>query len=793
MNCAGWIGVSVAMSSRGACIGLIYDKSLKLNSCERARYTSGRIANLANVDCDNIRDFMWGSVHESWASPVVILLTSVALFLLLGVSALVGVALLVASLSLTGRLCAIMSVLQDQIMSHGDARISLMVELIQSMKLIKLYAWESLFIKQVGEVRAKQVHSILRQSFVGAANRCLGLSIPLLVSFATFTCFILTNGYGSLMSHTLDASTAFTSLLLFNMLKEPMGKLPECMSGFIRMKISLERVERFLVCKEKEEYTEYLPSAGSESEELAVTAEKGEYALKIDNASFDWGVRADPDAAAAEGEDSVTAGGAESKNAMKKALLAGEQAVHSADREAEIEAEIEAPPPAGRRSTSGNSSALLALSNSNGSNGSGTGGVHVISDEFDSNDEAEMEEAEAVEEEEMVEAAARAHEAHDADPVDIQRERQQRREAFEQARITRAQARAQRRLERQRARARSPSGQAGVQVEMAALGSASSAVATPAPAHPTLPSLSLAVPEGALWMILGPVGSGQCLRQQPHRACGWRASGRPIISRSRVVSRHFCFCCVAIGASLCSLVLSGKSSLLAAILGEMQCLDDFAAVPPSPSQPAHHLQLTAGAHPSKPLVRRRRIAYTSQVSWLESASIRDNILFGRAMDERRYREAIHVAALEPDLARFKAGEFTIVGENGLNMSGGQLATEEESVASECRERNSSLSPPNESSSQSCLWFRSALNLRSKSPSRRRARRLRRRRPLSLRRAFVRGRRARGSLPLRPRHRSTGRAEAQDAHPRHTPAAVCEQRCGLHCRDEGREDPRAGHL
>lgn len=396
-----------------------------------------------------------------------------------------------------------------------------------------------------------------------------------------------------------------------------MGKLPECMSGFIRMKISLERVERFLVCREKEEYTDYLPA----SEVQATENGEGGFALKIDNATFDWGVRADPEAAEADAEDDANGTSSDKNKAVKKALLQGEQAVHSADREAEIEAEIEAPPPAGRRSTSGGSTAAhLALSGSNG-------GVHVISDEFNSDDEAEMEEAEALEEEEMAESAARAQESQrtDADPSAIQMERAQRREAAEQARIARAHARAQRRLERQRARARSHGGHGngGTEVEMASLDSSSGSndLIVP-PAQPTLPSLSLCVPEGALWMILGPVGSG-------------------------------------------------KSSLLAAILGEMQCLDDFAAVPPSPSQPAHHLQLTAGAHASKPLVRRRRIAYTSQVSWLESASIRDNILFGRPMDERRYREAIHVAALEPDLARFKAGEFTIVGENGLNMSGGQ--------------------------------------------------------------------------------------------------------------------------
>lgn len=50
-----WYGVAVAMSSRGACIGLVYDKSLKLHSCERAVYTSGRISNLANVDVSRWR------------------------------------------------------------------------------------------------------------------------------------------------------------------------------------------------------------------------------------------------------------------------------------------------------------------------------------------------------------------------------------------------------------------------------------------------------------------------------------------------------------------------------------------------------------------------------------------------------------------------------------------------------------------------------------------------------------------------------------------------------------------
>ncbi len=246
-------------------------------------------------------------MHELWASPVVISLTSLYLFLLPGFSALVDVSLLICSLFLTSKLCDFTSILQARIMQQGDRRISLMVELVQSMKLIKLYAWEAIFVKQIGIVRAEQLQATLRQSFVGAANRCLGLSIPLLVSLSTFTCFVPSDGWGSHWSRTLDASTAFTSLLLFNTLKEPLGKLPECMNNFVRMKISLERIGKFLEAKEKEEYVEYMDGNAEDGEEgegqksnvststsssssTSHPATKG-FALEIRVATFDWGVR----------------------------------------------------------------------------------------------------------------------------------------------------------------------------------------------------------------------------------------------------------------------------------------------------------------------------------------------------------------------------------------------------------------------------------------------------------------------------------------------------------------------
>ena len=91
---------------------------------------------------------------------------------------------------------------------------------------------------------------------------------------------------------------------------------------------------------------------------------------------------------------------------------------------------------------------------------------------------------------------------------------------------------------------------------------------------------------------------------------------------------------------------AGKSSLLQCLLGEM------------------HRQ-------SGTVSLSRRVAYTSQVAFLQSASIRNNILLGLPMDEAYYQSVLHACALLDDLTRLPAGDGTLVGENGLTLSGGQ--------------------------------------------------------------------------------------------------------------------------
>ncbi|KEP50340.1 multidrug resistance-associated ABC transporter [Rhizoctonia solani 123E] len=106
---------------------------------------------------------------------------------------------------------------------------------------------------------------------------------------------------------------------------------------------------------------------------------------------------------------------------------------------------------------------------------------------------------------------------------------------------------------------------------------------------------------------------------------------------------------------------SGKSSLLAALLGEMDCVKGEVYLPKEPTR----LNEKTGFPTT--------ISYCAQQPWLEHKSIKDNILFGSPYDKERYEATLNCCALLPDLAIFEDGDETEIGEKGVSLSGGQKA------------------------------------------------------------------------------------------------------------------------
>lgn len=112
---------------------------------------------------------------------------------------------------------------------------------------------------------------------------------------------------------------------------------------------------------------------------------------------------------------------------------------------------------------------------------------------------------------------------------------------------------------------------------------------------------------------------------------------------------------------------TGKSLLLAAILGEVDLLSGTINVPRAPHTRDRRDHLANAGNWILP----NAVAFVAQIPWIENASIKDNILFGLPCDDIRYKKVVEVCALKKDLDMLPDGENTEIGANGINLSGGQ--------------------------------------------------------------------------------------------------------------------------
>ena len=61
------------------------------------------------------------------------------------------------------------------------------------------------------------------------------------------------------------------------------------------------------------------------------------------------------------------------------------------------------------------------------------------------------------------------------------------------------------------------------------------------------------------------------------------------------------------------------------------------------------------------------VSYVSQSAWIQNGTLRDNIIFGREYEERRYAEVLTACALDADLKLLPKGDMTEIGERGVNL------------------------------------------------------------------------------------------------------------------------------
>uniref|UniRef100_A0A452GXN3 ATP binding cassette subfamily C member 2 n=1 Tax=Gopherus agassizii TaxID=38772 RepID=A0A452GXN3_9SAUR len=225
----------LGMSLRTALMAAVY-KKVSVGT-PVSSYTQGETVNLMSADTQRFMDLAT-FIHQLWSAPLQIALSIIFLWWELGPSVLAGIGVMVLLIPINAVLATKARRIQMKNMKNKDQRMKIMNEILSGIKILKLFAWEPSFERQVGEIRVRELKGLLHFTNLQAFSIFIFSCAPFLVSVASFAVYVMVDE-----KNVLDAQKAFTSISLFNILRFPMATLPLVISSLVQVS-SRGRAER---------------------------------------------------------------------------------------------------------------------------------------------------------------------------------------------------------------------------------------------------------------------------------------------------------------------------------------------------------------------------------------------------------------------------------------------------------------------------------------------------------------------------------------------------------------------
>ncbi|XP_071815996.1 ATP-binding cassette sub-family C member 9-like isoform X3 [Apostichopus japonicus] len=226
----------------------VYDKALRISTytISGGSMTTGQITNHMSVDAMNIlMSFQY--LHSAWSLPYQLLGYLVILYTQLGPAALIGFSVFFLVLPLQTVIAKQLGNLQKKSMVHSDSRLKQTNEMLQGMKLIKLYAWEEIFLQVIGEARGKEIWMQVKSTGWRVLMYTLAGSTPLLVTLISYSLYQVLEG------KALTPEITFSSLSVFNSMFVPMFMLPQVIQFYVNAVVSTKRLRTFFSAAEIED------------------------------------------------------------------------------------------------------------------------------------------------------------------------------------------------------------------------------------------------------------------------------------------------------------------------------------------------------------------------------------------------------------------------------------------------------------------------------------------------------------------------------------------------------------
>lgn len=120
---------------------------------------NGRVVNLMSTDTYRV-DQACGQFHIIWTAPLAMVLTLILLLINLTYSALAGFGLLIVGTPLLTKAIKSLFVRRRAINKVTDQRVSLTQEILQAVRFVKYFGWESSFLGRLRTIRKVEIRSL---------------------------------------------------------------------------------------------------------------------------------------------------------------------------------------------------------------------------------------------------------------------------------------------------------------------------------------------------------------------------------------------------------------------------------------------------------------------------------------------------------------------------------------------------------------------------------------------------------------------------------------------------------
>lgn len=259
----------IALKMKSSLTSAIFRKSFKLTSGARKERSIGESVNLIQIDSQRLQDVVQ-NINLLWSSPLTIFLSLYSLWGILGPACMAGLAVMLLLIPINAVIGTKMRKYQRENMRIKDTRMKTMNEILDGMKVLKLYAWEPSFLNQVQKIRSDEIRNLKIMTYLARIQQFVFNATPFFVAIASFTTYVLVDP-----ANILDAQTAFVSISYFNIMRNPLTQLPNVIVQMIQAQVSIDRLNRYLNAHE------ISPTAVTKKDE-------GETVIRISNGTFSW-------------------------------------------------------------------------------------------------------------------------------------------------------------------------------------------------------------------------------------------------------------------------------------------------------------------------------------------------------------------------------------------------------------------------------------------------------------------------------------------------------------------------